>query len=95
MVEKPPAQIKADAKAAEDAAAEEAEKKRRQADMFDWIKNLFGGFNFGSLLMWGMMLTGIYFLAKSKIGQELIETLVGNFKPETQATGEFDEYPRP
>jgi hypothetical protein len=79
-------QAELDARKREDDAAAEAEKQRRQAGLFDWVKNFFGGFNFGSILMWGMMLTGIYFLAKSKIGQELIEKLVGNFKPETQAT---------
>ena len=79
-------QAEADAKAREE-QEQEARLQQRGGNPFDFLGNLFGGggdgggFNLFSLIMPLLMMTGIYFLAKTDFGQGIIQSIT-NMLPE-------------
>ena len=80
------AQVQADADAAreQDADAQREEQQRRQAGMFDWIKGLIPNFSFMGMLEMALIVTGIYFFAKTDMGQKLISGITDHLSPDMQ-----------
>ena len=53
--------------------------------MFDWLKGLMPSFDLGSILMWGLLLTGLYFVAKIPGVQNFLGDMIGKLPADWQA----------
>lgn len=84
-------------RAEEKARREAAEKARQDEERSGWFNkftSLFTDFSFSSLIMWALVAFAAYSIAKTDWGQDLIQKVVSNFEPDTQAmiTGMFNKF---
>jgi hypothetical protein len=78
-----PAELRAKADQEDrDAAAKRDEEQRHQNGILEFLRGLVPNFSFGGLLEIGLILTGVYFLARTEWGSKMLDGLV-NMLPES------------